>query len=205
MRFVSWAAVRGKARRAARQCRRPYDSRKRRNLLRGRRCRHFFARRFQHVEVDELVASRNGGARRLPVRRNRIPLRLVRGLLPRASRNHCGSRQRKNGRSGLIEQVHGIDDHRTAGSFLGRGIGKLLNRLERMLQQAFLPAIEIGSDPIAIDTLDARRAVVGDFSEQAGNDPRRGVSPSIRSASVEMVSFAISRFLTRSRKLQRPV
>ena len=60
-------------------------------------------------------------------------------------------------------------------SVLALGIGELLDRLDGVVKQHFLPTAEVGLRPVAIDTLDAGDAVLGDFFEKAFDDGCGGV------------------------------
>lgn len=51
----------------------------------------------------------------------------------------------------------------------------MLDRLNRVFEQAFFPAVQVRLGPIAIDALDASSAIIGDLSQQAGYDLRCGI------------------------------
>ena len=69
-----------------------------------------------------------------------------------------------------VEQIHRVDDQRRIGRVLAGRVAELLDRLDRVRQQRFLPALELRAGPVAVDALDRRGAVLGDLGEQAVDD-----------------------------------
>src|SRR4051812_9663653 len=58
-----------------------------------------------------------------------------------------------------VEKVHRVDDERRVGRVLAHRVGELLDRLDRVARQLRLPAGELLRRPVAVRTLDRRRAV----------------------------------------------
>ena len=54
-----------------------------------------------------------------------------------------------------VQKVHGIDDHCTVGSVFPHRIAELLNGLEGMKVQRFLPGVHATGRPISINTPDS--------------------------------------------------
>lgn len=65
-----------------------------------------------------------------------------------------------------VQQVHRVDDHGGIGRVLALGVGELLDRLDRVVQERFLPSLEIRSRPVPICALDKCSAVLGDLSQK---------------------------------------
>ena len=74
-----------------------------------------------------------------------------------------------------VEQIHGVDDHCAIRGVLSSRVGELLDRLDRVLQQAVFPAAEVRFGPVAIDTADAGHAIFCHLGQKPGDNLRRGV------------------------------
>ncbi len=134
-----------------------------------------FAGRIEHVEINKLVAGGDEGAGRLAFPKTVDGDALLTDAGGEASKVTVARDDAEAGEAAGIEQVHGVDDHCAIGRVLAGRIGELLDRLNRMFEQAFLPALQVGAGPVAVDALDARHAIIGDLGQEADNDLRRGV------------------------------
>src|SRR5690606_2177610 len=74
-----------------------------------------------------------------------------------------------------VQQIHGVDDHGAVGRVLAAGVGELLDRLQRVLQQAGLPFPQSRRGPVAVDALDAGDTETGHLRQQTLDDRRIGV------------------------------
>jgi len=64
-----------------------------------------------------------------------------------------------------IQQIHRINDQRAVGGIFPDGISKLLNRLDRLLQENVFPSPLIWRGPIAVDAPDTGNTVLGNLRE----------------------------------------
>ncbi|MNZ89696.1 hypothetical protein D3C78_1086310 [compost metagenome] len=122
--------------------------------------------------VDELVAGRNerlGGLLLAEAVDGQPFLAQARG---QAGEVAVAGDQAEAVETAGVEQVHGVDDQRAVGGVLAAGVGELLHRLDRVVQQHLLPLAEVRLGPVAVDALDAGDAVLGDFLEEAFDDGR---------------------------------
>ena len=75
----------------------------------------------------------------------------------------------------FVQDVHRVDYQRRIRRVLACRVGVLLDRGDRILEQHAFPCRELRVGEIAVDTLDRRRAVVGDFVEYVLDFPVRDV------------------------------
>lgn len=71
----------------------------------------------------------------------------------------------------LVQDVHRVDYQRRIRCVLACGVGILLNRGDRVLQQNAFPCREFRIGEVAVDPLDRRRSVIGYFVEYVFDFP----------------------------------
>jgi hypothetical protein len=62
-----------------------------------------------------------------------------------------------------MEDIHGVNDHRTVGRFLADRLAKLLNGLEGMVIEYLLPGVHVNGGPIPINPPDRDLTVTAGF------------------------------------------
>ena len=65
-----------------------------------------------------------------------------------------------------VQQIHGVDNHGGVRGILAVRIGKLLHRLDSLLEEVTLPPVQVGAGPVAIGPLYAYRPISGYLREQ---------------------------------------
>ncbi len=65
-----------------------------------------------------------------------------------------------------IQQVHGVDNHGGVGRVLAVSIGKLLDRLDGLLEELILPPTQRSAGPVTVGALYAHNPISSDFREQ---------------------------------------
>lgn len=129
----------------------------------------------EHVEIDELVASGNEGARGFAFAEAVDGDALFADTRRQPGEIAIAGNDAKCGKTAGVEQVHRVNDHCPVRGILSRRVGKLLDRLDGMLQQALFPAVKVGLGPVPIDALDAGGAIGGDLGQETTDDFRRGI------------------------------
>ena len=74
-----------------------------------------------------------------------------------------------------MQDIHRVDDHRAVGGVLAYGISELLNGLEGMIIQRFLPRVHIIGCPIPIDAADGHLSVAARLYEHLREQGRLSV------------------------------
>ncbi len=64
-----------------------------------------------------------------------------------------------------VQQIHGVDNHGGVCGILALRIGKLLDRLDGLLEELILPPVQVGAGPVAISPLYAYGSISGNFRE----------------------------------------
>src|SRR5690606_30995461 len=125
--------------------------------------------------VDELVAGRDEGLGRFLLAETVHGQALLADTRGQAGEVAVAGNDAETVEIARVHQVHRVDDQRAVGGVLAGGVVELLDRRDRVGEQAVLPAAKVARGPVAVGAAHAGVAALGDLRQQLRQARRVGV------------------------------